>query len=138
MVKKAPLIMLGSVVAVGGGFGLYWYLQKAKQRTITMTVTPTDITVCATTFTVSGKVLDGLGRPVAYAPVYLWLDTSKAETPMVTGPDGTYTGQWMLITGGAHISADFTRQLSMYTTVDSYSSPKTTVTVRGTACTSCA
>ncbi len=136
-VKPAQTVLLG-VVGIGGAFGGYFLWQKMKQRAITLTVSPTDIKVCETTFTTSGTVTDGLGRPVANAQVYLYLDGTKSSESMTTDAAGNFTGTWRLVTGGKHVDKDISGPATITAGIeDKWFSNPVSVTVSASYCTQC-
>ncbi len=135
--KPAQTALLG-VVGIGGAFGGYFLWQKMKQRIVTLTVSPTDIKVCETSFTTSGTVTDGLGRPIANVQVYLYLDGRKSEEYMTTDAMGNFTGNWRLTTGGTHVEQDLSATATLTAVVeDKWFSNSVTINISAPYCTKC-
>jgi hypothetical protein len=145
MVKAKPAtVMLGSVLAIGGGFGLYWLISKMRQRTLTLSVTPTSGTVCETTFTAKGRLTDGFGRGIANTQITIVSNegtNAESKVTVVTGPDGSYSDTWRYSTGGQHITKDLTdlpQTLRAYVTIQpQITSPIVTIKVSAPYCSQC-
>jgi len=140
---KPATIILGSVVGIGGGIGLYFLIQKMRQRTLTLSVTPTTGTVCETLFRASGRLTDGFGRGIPNTQITLVSNEgTKVEdkVTLVTGSDGSYEHIWQYVTDGRHITETKTvpQTLRAYVTLQpAITSPIRTVDLSLPYCSQC-
>jgi hypothetical protein len=137
MPEVSPKVVAAvALPVVGVGFGLTFYLMKAKQRVITLTADKTTAGVCIDWVTFTGTVTDGFGRPVANETVTIFAD-GQSIGDVQTDVNGNFGFRIFWHTNNQHIDRSGSENWAFTACVGKYCSAPVNIVVSYTSCTQC-